>query len=102
VEKSAKISIDCNLFEIYEVRVHIILIGVDHVSAPIALRERLVCSQRQVPQLLQAVRQVAQECVLLSTCNRMEVYAICSELNEGRTQLLQILSEVREVTLAEL
>jgi len=102
LEKSAKISIDCNLFEIYEVRVHIILIGVDHVSAPIALRERLVCSQRQVPQLLQAVRQVAQECVLLSTCNRMEVYAICSELNEGRTKLLQILSEVRQVTLAEL
>ena len=81
---------------------HIILIGVDHISAPIALRERLVCSQRQAPQLLQAVRQVAQECVLLSTCNRMEVYAVCSELDVGRTQLLQILSEVREVTLAEL
>ena len=81
---------------------HIILVGVDHVSAPIALRERLACSQRQVPQLLQAVRQVAQECVLLSTCNRMELYAVCSELDEGRTQLLQVLSEVREITLAEL
>jgi len=45
---------------------------------------------------------MAQECVLLSTCNRMEVYAVCSELSEGHTQLLQILSEVRKVTFAEL
>jgi len=75
---------------------------VDHNSAPIALRERLACSQRQVPQLLQVVQQVAQECVLLSTCNRMEVYAVCSDVHEGRTQLIRILSEVRGITLAEL
>jgi glutamyl-tRNA reductase len=82
--------------------VHIVLVGVDHNSAPIALRERLACSQRQVPQLLQAVRQVVQECVLLSTCNRMEIYTVCSEVHEGRTQLMRILSEVRGITLAEL
>ena len=81
---------------------HIVLVGVDHNSAPIALRERLACSQRQVPQLLQVVQQVAQECVLLSTCNRMEVYAVCSDVHEGRTQLIRILSEVRGITLAEL
>jgi glutamyl-tRNA reductase len=103
LEKSAKISIDCNLsFSIYEVYVHIILVGVDHASAPIALRERLTCSQRQVAQVLQALRGAAQECVLLSTCNRVEIYAVCSELDEGRTQLLRILCEIRAVTLVEL
>jgi glutamyl-tRNA reductase len=82
--------------------VHIVLVGVDHTSAPIEFRERLVCSPRQVPQVLQAVRQVVQESVLLSTCNRIELYAVCSEIEEGRAQLLRVLSEVRGMTLAEL
>ncbi len=81
---------------------YIVVVGVDHNSAPIALRERLACSQRQIPQILQAVRQVVQECVLLSTCNRIEIYAVCAEVDEGRAQLIRILSEVREITLAEL
>lgn len=81
---------------------HIVLVGVDHTSAPIALRERLVCSPRQVPQVLQAMRQVVQECVLLSTCNRMEVYAVCSDREAGHVQLLQILSEASKITPAEL
>jgi len=82
--------------------VHIVLVGVDHTSAPIEFRERLACSPRQVPQVLQAVRQVVQESVLLSTCNRIELYAVCSEIEEGRAQLLRVLSEVRGMTLAEL
>jgi glutamyl-tRNA reductase len=82
--------------------VHIVLVGVDHTSAPIEFRERLACSPRQVPQVLQAVRQMVQESVLLSTCNRIELYAVCSEIEEGRAQLLRVLSEVRGMTLAEL
>lgn len=81
---------------------HILVAGFDHTSAPIALRERLACSLRQVPQFLTAARQVVQECVLLSTCNRLEVYAVCSELREGRSHLLAVLSETRQVPLAEL
>ena len=80
----------------------IVLVGVDHLSAPIALRERLVCSQRQLPQVLQAIRNVAQECVLLSTCNRMEIYAVFSGIEEGRNQLLRILSDLCAITLPEL
>jgi glutamyl-tRNA reductase len=82
--------------------VQIVLVGVDHLSAPIAVRERLVCSQRQLPQVLQAIRNVAQECVLLSTCNRMEIYAVFSEIEEGHIQLLRILSDHSAITLAEL
>lgn len=81
---------------------HIVLVGVDHTSAPITLRERLACSLRQIPQLLKAIRLVVQECVLLSTCNRMEIYAVCTDIHEGRIQILQVLSEIRQVALAEL
>jgi glutamyl-tRNA reductase len=80
---------------------HIVVAGIDHTTAPIALRERLVCSARQVPQVLEAVRQVAQESVLLSTCNRVELYAVCPQADEGGTSLLHVLSETRQAELAE-
>lgn len=81
---------------------YIIVVGVDHTTAPIALRERLACLPRQVPQVLRSSQQVVQESVLLSTCNRIELYAVCPEVDEGRTNLLQVLSETRQVPLAEL
>src|SRR5437588_1540038 len=45
---------------------------------------------------------MVQESVLLSTCNRIELYAICPEVDEGRKNLLQVLSETRQIPLAEL
>lgn len=81
---------------------HIIVVGVDHTTAPIALRERLACSPRQVPQVLRISQQVMQESILLSTCNRIELYGVYSEVSEGVARLLQVLSEARDVALSEL
>ena len=80
----------------------IVLVGVDHLSAPIALREQLSCTQRQIPQILHQIHDIAQECVLLSTCNRVEIYAVFSEVEEGHLQLLRILSDMSGITLSEL
>jgi glutamyl-tRNA reductase len=82
--------------------VQIVLVGVDHLSAPIALRERLSFTQRQIPQVLHEIRHVAQECVLLSTCNRVEMYAVFSDIEEGHIELLRILSNICEISLPEL
>jgi glutamyl-tRNA reductase len=82
--------------------VQIVLIGVDHVSAPITLRERLSCTKRQIPQVLHEICNIAQECVLLSTCNRVEIYAVLAEIEEGQMQLLRILSDINGITLPEL
>ena len=50
---------------------HIIVVGVDHTTAPLALREQLACSPCQIPQVLEAARRAVQESVLLSTCKRL-------------------------------
>jgi glutamyl-tRNA reductase len=80
----------------------IVVVGVDHTTAPIALRERLACSPHQVPVVLRAVQQVACESVLLSTCNRLELYAVCSETDDNQAHLLHVLSEIRQIELPEL
>lgn len=81
---------------------HIIVVGVDHTTAPIALREQIACSARTLPQLLQATRRITQESVLLSTCNRFELYAVCDDIAQCRNDLLHIISEERKVDYAEL
>jgi glutamyl-tRNA reductase len=81
---------------------HIVVVGVDHTTASIELRERLACSSRQIPQVLMAVRQETQESVVLSTCNRLEVYAVCAEAEQGCSDLLRIISETRKIDQEEL
>jgi glutamyl-tRNA reductase len=80
---------------------HIIILGVDHTTASIALRERLACSSRQIPHVLSATQQSVQESVLLSTCNRVELYAVCADAIAGRSECLRILSNERQIDQAE-
>ena len=55
----------------------LIVLGLNHQTAPLALRERVVVAQADVPAALNELRAVAelQEAALLSTCNRTEIYA---------------------------
>lgn len=81
---------------------YIVAVGVDHTTAPIPLRERLACSGQQVAQVLAALQQTTQECVLLSTCNRLEAYALCVDAHAGKADIVRALAEVRQVEQKEL
>src|SRR5690348_4527479 len=58
----------------------LIVIGLSHHSSPVALRERFAFAEGRVPAALEVLRasRVAQEAVILSTCNRVEIYAVTS------------------------
>jgi len=55
---------------------HLLLIGLSHHTAPLALRERFACPDAEAPGLLARVRSggLGEEAVLVSTCNRVELY----------------------------
>ena len=67
------------------------LIGVNHLSAPLALRERLVVSEEQLPQAVQTlVKQPGvEEGMVLSTCNRVEVLTCTRQGADLRGFLVQ-------------
>jgi glutamyl-tRNA reductase len=54
----------------------IVAIGLSHRTAPVELRERFAFAEPKIPEALQALRAsgVAGEAVILSTCNRVELY----------------------------
>ena len=56
----------------------LLVLGLSHRSAPVTVRERFAFAEAEVPAALQSLRQsaLAQEAVILSTCNRVEIYAV--------------------------
>lgn len=63
----------------------IVLVGLNHKSAPVAVRERLAFGPEQVPLHLRrlASSAVLSEAAILSTCNRTEVYVAADDDGQG-------------------
>lgn len=55
----------------------IVVVGLSHRSAPVELRERFAFDEARIPDALKLLREsdIADEAVILSTCNRVEIYA---------------------------
>ena len=80
------------------------LLGINHDTAPVDLRERLNFSEGDLSETLVALstRPACGEAVVLSTCNRVELYVRCDDLDEARTELTRFLSDFHGVDPASL
>ncbi|MGA3284151.1 MAG: glutamyl-tRNA reductase [Verrucomicrobiota bacterium] len=56
---------------------NVVVIGLSHHSSPVELRERFAFAEAKIPNALKSLREsgIASEAVILSTCNRVEIYA---------------------------
>jgi len=73
---------------------HILLVGANHRSCPIEMRERLAFHDDQLPTALRSLRQEIglSETTVLSTCNRVEIYAAVPDLEGVVGRLSSFLS----------
>jgi glutamyl-tRNA reductase len=73
----------------------LVVIGLSHHSSPVTVRERFAFADAAIPDALEKLRStgIAAEAVILSTCNRVEIYA-ASDLPEH-----QALAELRQFLL---
>ena len=64
----------------------LLLVGISHRTAPVELREQLDFQAQGVDVALRALseRTSVKEAIVLSTCNRAEVYAACDALEPAR------------------
>jgi len=83
---------------------HLLLVGISHRTAPVDLRERVDFAARGVPAALEAIaaRSIAREAIVVSTCNRAEIYAACEDPAAVREELTAFLSDFHAVARAEL
>lgn len=74
--------------------------GINYKTAPVEIREKLYFHEPEIPYLLSRFKTVLSECVVLSTCNRTEIYGISEsadiDLNFYKDVLLD-LKDARDV-----
>ena len=82
----------------------ILLIGLSHRTAPVDLRERVDFGIRGLPAALEAIgrRGTTAEAVVVSTCNRAEIYAACEEPRAARDDLAAFVGDFHGVAAAEI
>jgi len=81
-----------------------LVVGCNHRSATVAQRERIAFSESQVPRALEQLKHQfpAAEAVLISTCNRTELYVARPLQDRPRIDdLMQFIAHARNVNLAE-
>jgi glutamyl-tRNA reductase len=79
----------------------LLLVGLSHRTAPVELRERLDFHTRGLEAALRTLgaRDSVREVVVLSTCNRAEMYVACESVESARADVLDVLSRFHEIEL---
>ncbi|MCA0171683.1 glutamyl-tRNA reductase [Bacillus sp. RAR_GA_16] len=74
---------------------HILVVGLNHKTAPVEIREKLSFQENDLPEALDKLRHSKSilEAVILSTCNRTELYVVADQLHTGRYYSKAFLSE---------
>ena len=74
---------------------HIIVVGLNYRTAPVEIRERLTFNESKLGDAMNTLRSKKSilENIILSTCNRTEIYAVVDQLHTGRYYIIEFLSE---------
>ena len=83
---------------------HLLLIGISHRTAPVDLRERVDFAARGIPATLESltIRRSTQEAIVISTCNRAEIYVACDDPVATRRDLASFISDFHGVALSDI
>ena len=77
----------------------VLLVGVNHKTAPLEVRERLAFTSGEIPEALRSFGRLAQGPVILSTCNRTEIYCGVEDMAEGMRQVRELWAQSRDLPL---
>ncbi len=74
---------------------HTIVVGLNYKTAPVEIREKLSFIESELPQAMEALQKQKSilENVIVSTCNRTEIYAVVDQLHTGRHFVKQFLAD---------
>jgi glutamyl-tRNA reductase len=83
---------------------HLLLVGLSHRTAPVELRERVDFAARGIDSALDALlaREAHREAIIVSTCNRAEIYAAAEDAARARQDLASFISEFNGVSSADI
>ena len=80
---------------------NIVVVGLSHKTAPVEVREKISFSSDSLPEALKTItsKNGFSEGVILSTCNRVEVVAIASHIQDGIEEIKKFMADFNNVPL---
>lgn len=81
----------------------IVVVGINHKTAPVEIREKFAFSHRELADALRQLRgkPAVEGCAILSTCNRTEVYIATTDVEVGTSSIYAFLTEYGALDVAE-
>lgn len=82
---------------------HLLVLGLNHKTAPVNIREKFAFSGETVIPALKVLHQypTIEENVILSTCNRLEIWTVASDREQGQKDMIGFLQSFQAVRLKE-
>jgi glutamyl-tRNA reductase len=83
---------------------NIAVVGLSHKTAPVEIREKLSIQETKLEEALNHLRGYPhiQEVAIISTCNRLEIYAVITDTEKGVIEITQFLAEMGHISLSQL
>ena len=83
---------------------NLVLVGVNHKSTPVEIRERLAFTRGKIESSQERLVLYPEiiENLILSTCNRVEIYARVGDSNKGLQRLKEFISDYHDIPVSEL
>ena len=75
----------------------ILLVGLSHKSAPLEVRESVSFRSNQILEALPVLRNELGEAVILSTCNRSEIYTVTDDTVQAAGRIQQFIAQYHEL-----
>ena len=77
---------------------HIAVVGLSHRTAPVEVREKLSIPDQSISESLKILRVYSDilEVSILSTCNRLEIYALVKDINLGISSIKEFFNRLHE------
>jgi glutamyl-tRNA reductase len=83
--------------------VSLLLIGLNHHTAPVQVRERLAVTPSHLPNVLRTLHAVpgVDQVAIISTCNRLEIYAAVDDAATRQAAIIETFAESRGLGACE-
>ncbi|HEY6837616.1 MAG TPA: glutamyl-tRNA reductase, partial [Geobacteraceae bacterium] len=83
---------------------NIIVVGLSHKTASVEIREKVAFAPTQMEKPLRALTDLDDitEAVIVSTCNRVEIYATTHDIAGGMARIKRFLADYHHLSLESL
>ena len=83
---------------------NIIVVGLNHKIAPVEIREKIAFQENILKKALNKLNSYnsIDECIILSTCNRVEIYAVtCKKEDIVKNDILNFIAEFHNINIKD-